>query len=160
MAHEPRRIPQVSELQGLWIGILVVIVFAVSLIDWMFGVTPVPVNPLAAFSAFAILALISGVLLILSFKELSLDGFMGRSELVTTGVYAHIRHPHYLSNVLLSFSVATLFRSWTGLFTALCSVPVTYLLTLSEERQLERRFGKSHTEYASKVPMFILRIRK
>lgn len=161
MSNEYKRIPPVSEWQGLWIGILVVIVFVVSLIDWIFGVTFVLIDLLVALLAFAVPALISGILLVLSFKALSPGIAMGRrSELVTTGIYAYIRHPHYLSNMLLSFSVAMLFRSWMALFTAFCSVPLTYLLTLSEERHLKRRFGKSYAEYASEVPMFIPRIRK
>ena len=35
MSNESKRIPPVSEWQGLWIGILVVSVFVVSLIDWI-----------------------------------------------------------------------------------------------------------------------------
>lgn len=37
MSNESKRIPPVSEWQGLWIGILVVGVFVVSLIDWIFA---------------------------------------------------------------------------------------------------------------------------
>lgn len=135
-----------------------VIVFIVSLVDWMSGVTFIPINLLVALLTFAVLAFISGILLVLSFKDLSAEGLMGQSELVTTGIYAHIRHTHYLSNMLLSFSVAILFRSWIGLFMAFCSVPLTYILTLSEEKLLKRMFGKSYAEYASKVPMFIPKV--
>jgi len=103
-----------------------VIVIIVSIIDWVFSVTFILINLLVALLTFAVLALISGILFIVSLKALSPNGFMGQSKPVTTGIYAH---PHYLSNILLSFSVATLFRSRISLFTAFCSVPLTYLLT-------------------------------
>ena len=129
MGNGSKRIPPISESQGLWIGISLVIVIIVSLIDWVFSVTFIPINLLVALLTFATLALISGILFIVSLKALSPNGFMGQSELVTTGIYAHIRYPHYLSNMLLSFSVATLFRSRISLFTTFCLVPLTYLLT-------------------------------
>lgn len=162
MNNEPKGVPPDSEWQGLWIGILVIIVVIVSLIDWMVGVTLIPINRFVALLTFAVLILISGILLVFSFKALSPDVAMGRrrSELVTTGIYAHLRHPHYLANTLLSFSIVIFFRSWTGLFSAFCSVPLTYLLTRSEEEYLKRRFGKAYAEYASETPMFIPKIRK
>lgn len=161
MSSESKRIPPVFELQGPCIGILVIIAFIVSLFDWMLGVTFIPINLSVTLLSFAALAFISGVILALSFKALSPGVAMGRrSELVTTGIYTHIRHPHYLSNMLLSFSLAILFRSWMGLFVAICSVPITYLLTLSEEKLLKRKFGKAYVEYMSEVPMFIPRILK
>lgn len=162
MNNEPKGVPPVSEWQGLWIGILVIIVVIVSLIDWMIGVTLIPINQLVALLTFAILILISGILLGFSFNALSPDVAMGRrqSKLVTTGIYTHLRHPHYLANMLLIFSVVIFFRSWIGLFSAFCSVPIIYLLTRSEEEYLKKRFGKAYVEYTSETPMFIPRIRK
>jgi len=37
MSNESKRIPPVFQWQRLWIGILVVSVFVVSLIDWIFA---------------------------------------------------------------------------------------------------------------------------
>ena len=161
MTNDPKGEPPVSEWQGLGGGILVSIVFIVSLIDWRGGVTLILINRLATLLTFAVLVLISGSLLVLSFKALSLEVALGRrSDLVTAGIYTYLRHPHYLSNMLLSFSLAFLFNSGVGLVVAFCAVPVSYLLTRSEEGYLKRKFGAAYIEYTARTPMYIPRIRK
>lgn len=61
-----------SKLHGFVIGILVFIVFIASFADWMFGLTFIPINTFVSFLTFVALVSISGILLVFSFKALSL----------------------------------------------------------------------------------------
>lgn len=90
---------------------------------------------------------------------LSIRVVMGSDELVTDGIYAHTRHPHYLSNILWGFSCAFLFGSWWSLFIVFVSLPFIYLLIRREEARLLRIYGKEYEQYKRKVPMILPKIR-
>ncbi|MFI5258973.1 MAG: methyltransferase family protein [Candidatus Limnocylindrales bacterium] len=80
------------------------------------------------------------------------------TELVTTGPFGVVRHPLYLSVLML----------WAGGTLALLSpvlaiglvlvVPAFYLRARAEERMLTRHFGAGYTAYATRVPMLRPRI--
>ena len=74
-----------------------------------------------------------------------------KANLVTTGIYSRVRHPMYLSNILLAAGWALLFR---GIHALLC-VPIwtfCYLiLTFFEEKGLEEEYGKEYAEYRKRV---------
>jgi protein-S-isoprenylcysteine O-methyltransferase Ste14 len=74
-----------------------------------------------------------------------------KSSLVTTGIYNRVRHPMYLSNILLAAGWALLFR---GIHALLC-VPIWTLcyvvLTLFKEKGLEEEYGEEYREYKKKV---------
>jgi protein-S-isoprenylcysteine O-methyltransferase Ste14 len=74
-----------------------------------------------------------------------------KSNLVTTGIYSRLRHPMYLSNILLAAGWALLFR---GIHALLC-VPIwTFcyvVLTFFEEKGLVEEYGEKYREYRKKV---------
>ena len=74
-----------------------------------------------------------------------------RSSLVTTGIYSRVRHPMYLSNLLLAVGWALLFR---GIHALLC-VPIWVLcygvLTFFEEKGLEAEYREAYREYKREV---------
>jgi len=92
---------------------------------------------------------------------LTLPGIMGMPEvtravpgrLVTTGPFAVIRHPTYLSHSLMLLGLFL----WTGV-TALGIVTLLDVLAVNsaviplEERELSERFGNEYEEYRRKVP--------
>jgi protein-S-isoprenylcysteine O-methyltransferase Ste14 len=77
------------------------------------------------------------------------------TELVTTGPFELVRHPLYLSVLML----------WAGGTLALLSpvlaiglvvlVPAFWLRARAEERLFTRHFGSAYTAYAARVPMFL-----
>jgi len=81
------------------------------------------------------------------------------ADLVTTGIFAHVRHPMYLGIILtyLGWIIAT--------FSLLTFIP--WILTLIlyvkmanyEEKQLEERFGEKYEEYKRKVPKWIPKLK-
>ncbi len=85
--------------------------------------------------------------------ELSAGG--DRGELLTSGVYAKVRHPRYVQ-ILLAFAGLALFANHLATYVILIvAVPWVYLVTLLEERELERRFGKAYRDYRARVPRFL-----
>lgn len=80
------------------------------------------------------------------------------TELVTAGPFRLVRHPMFLSVLML----------WAGGALALLSpalavglalfVPAFYLRARSEERLLTRHFGEAYTAYAGRVPMLLPRV--
>jgi len=86
--------------------------------------------------------------------------FKGKlKDLVTTGIFAHVRHPMYLGIILtyLGCIVGTLFL--------LTFVPWFLILILYvrmanyEEEQLEKRFGEEYLSYKKRVPKWIPRLK-
>lgn len=101
--------------------------------------------------------IVAGILLIVF-------GWKGIHEakggIVTTGIYAHVRHPQYLGFLLLTFGMNL---EWTTFFTVLLWPVIGvlyYRLAKSEEKYSEEQFGEEYREYKRRVPMFIPRIRK
>jgi protein-S-isoprenylcysteine O-methyltransferase Ste14 len=83
-----------------------------------------------------------------------------KGEMVTTGIYSHVRHPQYLGFLLLTFGMNL---EWTTFFTLLLYpviVVLYYRLARSEEKYSIEIYGDKYKEYMKKVPMLIPRIRK
>lgn len=77
------------------------------------------------------------------------------SQLVTTGAFALVRHPLYLSIILLWAGSAAALLSWV---LAICTVALTPLFASRsrlEERLLTEHFGDAYRRYAARVPMLI-----
>lgn len=82
-----------------------------------------------------------------------------RGELVTDGIYAHVRHPQYLGLFVL---IASLLIQWPTIL-SVAMAPVlffTYVrLARREERELEAEFGDAYFGYKASVPAFFPRLR-
>jgi protein-S-isoprenylcysteine O-methyltransferase Ste14 len=76
-------------------------------------------------------------------------------KLVTSGIYSKVRHPIYLGRMLLNIGFLIMFPIIPMLFVAIVFVIVWYLMALSEEMFLMKKFSKSYKKYKEKVPMFI-----
>ncbi len=68
-------------------------------------------------------------------------------KLVTSGVYAFIRHPLYLSGILILAGTNIYFRSSWAWFGTLLALVVTLIRVSIEERQLVERFGQQYIAY-------------
>lgn len=71
-------------------------------------------------------------------------------QLVKKGLYGFIRHPQYLSQILLDIggSLATL--SYAVIIFAIIETPFLIMRALLEEKLLEKYFKESYREYKSK----------
>ena len=82
--------------------------------------------------------------------ELAPDRYPGR--LLTTGIYAHVRHPRYAQIVVAVLGWALL-SNHLAAYAALVVVIVSLCLIIPlEERELVERFGESYEAYRRSVP--------
>jgi protein-S-isoprenylcysteine O-methyltransferase Ste14 len=82
------------------------------------------------------------------------------SQLVTTGIYGHVRHPQYSGFMLITLGMNVLWVTISTLLLWPILVIVYYRLAKQEDKEMERRFGEEYQKYKRIVPMFIPRLRK
>lgn len=81
--------------------------------------------------------------------------YRGKGELVTSGLYAFIRHPQYLGLYLI---ITGFIIQWPTIITVAMFPVLIYMyyrLALNEEKGLEKEFGKEFLEYKNKTKMLI-----
>jgi protein-S-isoprenylcysteine O-methyltransferase Ste14 len=76
-------------------------------------------------------------------------------RVVTSGVYATLRHPQYVGGLLAHVGISLLFSAWYSLLSTPLMVLIVYLIAAKEERELVNEFGEAYAEYASTVPGFV-----
>jgi len=71
-------------------------------------------------------------------------------QVMSAGLYAHIRHPQYLGNVIMVAGIPLALDSWWGLAVLAVTIPVLAWRILDEEKLLERDLT-GYREYEHKV---------
>ncbi len=79
-------------------------------------------------------------------------------RLVTTGPYAHVRHPMYLAVMAAAMGSLLLYRTWATLGFAAIMFGLV-VRARREERVLAQEFGPEWQTYASQVPAWLPRLR-
>jgi protein-S-isoprenylcysteine O-methyltransferase Ste14 len=79
---------------------------------------------------------------------------------IRSGLYASMRHPMYLSEVLLYAGFFSLSLSLAAAVVALAATVFLSCLCRHEERLLIDRFGDDYRTYMREVPMWLPRFRK
>ena len=83
-----------------------------------------------------------------------------QQTLVRDGLYRIVRHPVYLSAILMGIPYA-LIVNYVGTYVLFAAaLPVFYAITVLEERELVDRFGESYRRYQREVPRLMPRWRK
>jgi len=77
--------------------------------------------------------------------------------LVTTGPYAHVRHPMYLGVICTAIGTLLLYRTWASLGFAVIMFELA-LRAGREESVLAQEFGDEWEGYASRVPPWLPRM--
>src|SRR5512136_1966407 len=75
-----------------------------------------------------------------------------KGQLVTGGIFQHIRHPHYTSVLIVGFGLAFFFYSIATLVIAFIAIPIMIWSILDEEKVLIKQYGEPYKEYMKKVP--------
>jgi protein-S-isoprenylcysteine O-methyltransferase Ste14 len=76
-------------------------------------------------------------------------------KVVTTGVYAVVRHPQYLGGLLAHVGFSVLLSGWYSLLSTPLVAAVVYLISRKEEAELTREFGQEYLDYKRKTPMLL-----
>ncbi len=128
-------------------------------------IPPQYLYPVTQFAKYLGMVLASwGVILIIaSFRQISLSAFLGlRKEsdtgLVTTGLHAHMRHPIYTGTILLFLGM---FISVPSLSVLTATIAVFLYLPLGiywEEQKLIDTYGEEYLEYKKSVKAIVPRI--
>ena len=79
-----------------------------------------------------------------------------KGQLVTTGIFQYIRHPHYTSLLVIGFGLALFFYSLFALVIAILAVPIMIWSIIDEEKLLTRQYGDSYKDYMKQVPWRII----
>lgn len=79
-------------------------------------------------------------------------------NLVTGGIYSHVRHPQYSGLFLITIGFLIQWPSLTTLVMWPVLMFVYYRLAMREEKDLAEQFGKDFIQYKNRVPAFIPRI--
>jgi protein-S-isoprenylcysteine O-methyltransferase Ste14 len=76
-------------------------------------------------------------------------------QLVTTGVYTHLRNPMYVGLGLIVAGIGVGFASdWTLVLLIPAALVVHYGVVLREEDYLARKFGEAYRRYQETVPRY------
>jgi len=106
-----------------------------------------------------------GYLLIkMAFKQISFKGFLGitedeNTELITTGIYARMRHPLYTATILLVIGFAIFNPTLTNLGHVICAIIYIIVGTYFEEKKLVKTFGEQYEKYKMETPMLFPKLR-
>ena len=78
--------------------------------------------------------------------------FEKTTALVTTGIFAHIRHPMYASLLALAWGAFFQAPSWDGLAVAAVSTLFLGLTATADERECLAYFGQPYADYMRRPP--------
>ena len=81
-----------------------------------------------------------------------------KPTVITEGVFSLVRHPIYLSAILLYFSMIIYSISLLSICVWLIIIGFYHFLGRYEEKLLMRKFGDKYNEYMKDVPMWIPKI--
>lgn len=80
-------------------------------------------------------------------------------KLVKTGIYAKVRHPIYLSGLILSLGFALIAGNLYGLLFFILSLVAFVTRIKKEERELITRFGEEYKQYAKETSLLIPKLK-
>ena len=83
------------------------------------------------------------------------NNFENTSVLVKSGVYGYIRHPLYLSVVLLGTGIMLKYPGTIQLILGAINMVALFLTALVEEKEMIARFGDEYRQYMKETKMFI-----
>jgi len=104
-----------------------------------------------------IVMLASNILLIAGIWIVS-DGwervYRSKGELVTDGIYAHVRHPQYTGIFIITLGFMIQWPTVTTLILWPFVLSMYYRLARKEERDVMVKYPEKYREYLSRTPMF------
>ena len=78
--------------------------------------------------------------------------YMHTTTVVDTGIYAYVRHPQFLSWILLSIGLACLSQYWLSVVCVILIAVLIYMEALRADTTAVEKFGDSYRQYMQKVP--------
>ena len=141
------------------IGSIVMFVTICVLDAFVFNIS----TQLALFVPLIVRVILCAIFLVIGFvfQKLAHEGVFNGVEakpLVKTGIFAHVRHPMYLSTPI--FCIAFIFLTMSLI--SIVPVIITFIMYAPivkyEEEELEKVFGQEYLDYKEKVPRWLPRL--
>jgi protein-S-isoprenylcysteine O-methyltransferase Ste14 len=99
-----------------------------------------------------------GLLPILTFRKFGgvdpKKSYMRTQRLVDKGIYRIVRHPQYVSGILISVGLYLITQHWASLLLGAANIFQFVLSAISEEDESRVKFGTAYEEYMQRVPRF------
>jgi len=83
-----------------------------------------------------------------------------KPEVIRKSVFSVVRHPVYLSEILLYLGFLVVSMSLAAAAVWVLAIGFLHYISRYEERLLLARFGEEYEQYMREVPMWMLRLRK
>jgi protein-S-isoprenylcysteine O-methyltransferase Ste14 len=80
------------------------------------------------------------------------ESWLHTTTVVDTGIYAVVRHPMYLSGVLISLSLVLLSQHWPNAVLGAIVMGLLYSDMCREEKDNLKKFGADYQHYMEHVP--------
>jgi len=119
----------------------------------IFGVWELPLNKIATIVA-GIIIFLFGTFIYFKWEIFWQRSYRG--QLITEGVFQHIRHPHYASLLIIGFGLALFFFSLFALLIAIIAIPIMIWSIFDEEKLLIKQYGEEYKGYMKTVPWRII----
>jgi protein-S-isoprenylcysteine O-methyltransferase Ste14 len=110
----------------------------------------------------------AGLIIYIIFSWLQVSAFKGlgdyysqevvvfkKHQIITTGLFKSIRHPQYVSEILMNIGAALLTLSIPVIFLLIMQIPFLILRARLEEKLLTKYFTSEYSEYKKKSGFFI-----
>jgi len=99
-----------------------------------------------------ILIILSAYMWYLSVVKDKVDKYITKGKLLTTGIYSYTRNPIYSAFTILSLGIILIANNYYLLILPFIHwLFLTILMILTEEKWLQKEFGKEYEEYKKKV---------
>jgi len=76
-------------------------------------------------------------------------------ELVTSGIYGHIRHPIYFGGIFLLLGFTLMLNSLLGFLVMLLYVPLILIRIPFEEAMLKEAYGQRYSDYVKRTKKLV-----
>ncbi len=116
--------------------------------------------PLYVRLPLAVLSLIVSVYLVKKSMSIIFGEKRDNPEIVKKDIYGKIRHPMYVSEILMYFGLLCLNISIAAAIFFIIIIIFLYSICRYEEKLLLDHFGDDYLKYMKEVPMWIPRIKK
>ena len=78
--------------------------------------------------------------------------YIHTTELVTSGLYAVVRHPQFLASDFLAAAVMCITQHWGVYLAGIVGIGVNHLTMIKADHDLVEKFGEPYRDYIEQVP--------
>jgi protein-S-isoprenylcysteine O-methyltransferase Ste14 len=128
-------------------------VFKVGTLEYLPSYEPVRIAGLLFFLVFSWIQILSVKTLAESYSQ---EVLIHKDHvLITKGIFRIVRHPQYMSQMLMDLGAAAALLSYIVLPFAVIEIPLLVMRAVMEEKLLEKYFKDDYKEYKKKSGFFI-----